>query len=102
MADKKKTGGRPPPIDPNQVREVVADEFLSLESGGGMNTLVFGKRRLVVQGDDRPPKIEVVVASRLVLSDGAVNDMMKQLVTLSQARRNLNNPSPAGGNPTAH
>jgi hypothetical protein len=101
MADKK-TGGMPPPIDPDHVQEIAADEVLTVETGGGMTTLVFGKRRLVEQGAGRPPRIERHVKSRLVLSDAAVNEMMHRLIALSQACRTLNNPPPGKDFPTAH
>lgn len=101
MADKK-SGGVPPPIDPDRVPEVAADEVVCVESGGGMTTIVFSKRRLIDQGPGRPPRIERHIKSRLVLSDGAVNQMMNKLIALNQARLKLNNPPPGDDCPTAH
>jgi hypothetical protein len=100
---KKPMGGGnvPPPIDPDRVQEIAADEVLSIEVGGGMATLVFGKRRIIEQGPGRPPRIERVVKCRLVLSISALDDMMNQLIALNRATRQFKPPSGDGG-PTAH
>jgi hypothetical protein len=101
MANGKKDG-IPPFVDPDGVQEVAADEVLSVETGGGMTTLVFGKRRMIEQGPDRPPRMERRVKARLVLSDSAVNTMIQQLMALSQARRQMTTPPPGESSPTAH
>lgn len=87
MSSPKKTDGgqRPPPIDPDNVQEIAVDEVLNIQIGGGICTIVFGKRRLIDQAHGKPPKVERRVKCRLVLSNAAVDDMMNKLVSLNRA-----------------
>lgn len=83
-AVKKPGGDLPPPIDPNNVQDVCADEVLSIQIGGGICTLEFGKRRYreVPNGD---PVLERVVVNRLVLAHSALDDMMNKLLMMNRA-----------------
>lgn len=86
-------------IDPKEVDEVFADEILSVEVGGGVCTIVSGKRRIIQQPNDKPPIIERRVTSRLVLSIAATDELMKQLTSLkrlSQQHQALVATAPAG------
>lgn len=78
-------------IDPKEVDEVFADEILSVEVGGGVCTIVSGKRRIIQQPNDKPPIIERRVTSRLVLSIAATS-----LKRLSQQHQALVATAPAG------
>jgi hypothetical protein len=81
---KTNKGGVPPPIDPDNVKEVAADEIISIEVGGGFATLVLGKRRLI-EVPEQAPRIERRVVSRLVLSHAAMDDMLQKLMAMKAA-----------------
>lgn len=88
--NKPAGGNAPPPIDPDKVQEIPVDEILSVELGGGFCTIVFGKRRMVEGTNGKPPKLQRIVKSRIVLSHAALDDMMTKLIGLNQASQQAN------------
>lgn len=85
---KTKHGGVPPPTDPDNVKEVAADEIFTIEVGGGFVTIVSGKRR-VHEMPEQPPLIERRVVSRLVLSQAAADDMINKLLAMKSAAQQM-------------
>ena len=85
----------PPIIDPHRVREVFANEVLSIElDPAGACVVTLGVKRLIEQPGERPPKFEREVAIRAAMPAVTLQSLVNQVIKMGQVI-NQNRSAPA-------